>query len=67
LWRGWWDSYGVGANIQVMLDEMPETLYAWFMRPFSHAHDVPVALDVVKKLLHPQTGLFANTESPRIF
>lgn len=62
LWRGWWESYGIGANIEAMLDEMPQSLYAWFMRPFSHAHDIPSALDVVKKLLHPQSGLFAKRE-----
>lgn len=62
LWREWWESYGVGADVESMLAEMPDSLYGWFMRPFSHAHDVPSAMDVVRKLLHPQKGLFAKRE-----
>lgn len=62
LWRDWWESYGVGANVAEMMEAMPKSLYAWFVHPFAYAHDVESARDVVNQLLDPRTGIFANDD-----
>lgn len=45
-----------------MMEGMPESLYAWFMRSFIYAQGSESARDVVKSVLHPSSGLFSNRE-----
>jgi len=62
LWRDWWESYGVGVDVAQMMEEMPKSLYGWFVHPFAYAHDVESARDVVKQLLDPHAGIFADDD-----
>lgn len=62
LWKQWWEAFGASANPMAMMEGMPESLYGWFMRPFIYAHDVEAARDVVRRLLDPRTGLFADRD-----
>lgn len=60
LWREWWENYGASADINEMMIDMPKSLYGWFMRSFVYAHGTEAARDIVKSILNPQSGLFAD-------
>ncbi|KAF3998512.1 hypothetical protein [Glaciimonas immobilis] len=62
LWRDWWENYGSGVDLKEMMSNMPKSLYGWFMRPFVYAHGVESARDIVKAILDPRSGLFADRE-----
>lgn len=62
LWTDWWSNYGASASVSAMMEGMPESLHAWFMRSFIYAHGSESARDVVKSVLHPSSGLFSDRE-----
>lgn len=60
LWVQFWDTHGRGFNFPEYMARMPEGLKHWFLRLFIYAHASPVAQSVVKRILNPTTGAFAN-------
>jgi hypothetical protein len=60
LWVQFWNEYGLGFNFQKYMERLPDGLKHWFLRLFIYAHASPVAQAVVKKILTPSTGPFAE-------
>jgi hypothetical protein len=61
LWREWWDNYGAGVNLDVLLKGMPKGMQHWFLQLFVYAHDLPGAKPVIRQVLSPN-GLFSDKE-----
>ncbi len=62
LWLGFWQHYGRGFKCQKFLSQLPPGLTRWFLQLFIYAHAAPVAQQVVREILSPTSGPFADRE-----
>jgi hypothetical protein len=60
LWVQFWNQHGRGFNFKEFMGRLPEGLKGWFLRLFIYAHASPVAQKVVKAILDPASGPFAD-------
>jgi hypothetical protein len=60
LWVQFWNQYGRGFNFKRFMERLPKGLKSWFLRLFIYAHASPVAQKVVKEILDPASGPFAD-------
>ena len=60
LWVQYWNQHGRGFNFRKFMERLPEGLKHWFLQLFIYAHASPVAQTVVKGILDPSLGPFAE-------
>lgn len=60
LWREWWSNYGITANLNELLKELPESLLSWFTNMMRYANGSPEAQAAVKELLDDPKSPFAK-------
>lgn len=60
LWREWWSNYGITANLNELLKELPESLLSWFTNMMRYANGSPEAQAAVKELLDDPRSPFAK-------
>ncbi len=60
LWVQYWDQHGRGFNFKKFMERLPDGLKNWFLRLFIYAHASSVAKTVVKGILEPASGPFAE-------
>ena len=60
LWREWWSNYGITANLNELLKELPESLLSWFTNMMRYANGSPDAQAAVKELLDEPKSPFAK-------
>ena len=61
LWVEWWETYGVGFNVEEFSKSLTPQLLAWFYDMFKYAAESEVAQRIVKSLLGLE-GPFANDD-----
>jgi hypothetical protein len=66
LWSEWWNSFGVGIEVQVLLARLTPNLFDWFGEMFRYAEESEAAKRQVQELLGPDGPFsspdFLNTE-----
>jgi hypothetical protein len=61
LWADWWETYGMGFDLQKFSEALPPRLLEWFYEMFEYAHTSQAASRTVKWLLSAD-GPFQNTD-----
>lgn len=62
LWREWWESYGLNADLAEILKQMPETLRKWFLDMLTYANNVDSAKRAVQDVLKTPGGPFESRD-----
>ena len=60
LWVQFWNQHGRGFDFRQFMARLPQGLKNWFLRLFIYAHASRVAQRVVKEILDPTSGPFAD-------
>lgn len=71
FWLEYWKQYGRGFDFQAFLSELPQSMWDWFLRLFTIAHEPPAAREVVKQILaidgpFSQDSFLASDTAPRL-
>lgn len=61
LWIDWWDTYGVGFDLESFTETLTDDLKEWFFEMFEYAAASPIAQKIVKDLFS-EKGPLHNQE-----
>jgi hypothetical protein len=61
LWADWWETYGIGFDLEQFSEDLPSRLLEWFYEMFEYARTSPAASRTVKWLLNVD-GPFQNSD-----